>query len=177
MESVCTNALYLGQYLVDWCNSRYTVGIKGEINKTSLVERRSASLVSLLWASTWPPFLYFEQLWILYVFGQDRSAGPALHYRWSYTISKPEHASSRATWDKAVFILQKFNSCGNCSFDTLSWINSRKVAGESVTTALPFTANRSSLRCSFSEIRSFLSTVLAYFELLVPSLNFVHFWA
>ena len=72
---------------------------------------------------------------------------------------------------------KKFNSCGNCSFDTLSWINSRQVAGESVTTALPFTANRSSLRCSYSEIRSFLSTVLAYFELLVPSLNFVHFWA
>ena len=72
---------------------------------------------------------------------------------------------------------KKFNSCGNCSFGTLSWINSRQVAGESVTTALPFTANRSSLRCSFSEIRSFLSTVLPYFELLVPSLNFVHFWA
>ena len=72
---------------------------------------------------------------------------------------------------------EKFNSCGNCSFDTLSWINSRQVVGESVTTALPFTANRSSLRCSFSEIWSFLSTVLPYFELLVPSLNFVHFWA
>ena len=72
---------------------------------------------------------------------------------------------------------EKFNSCGSCNFDTLSWINSRQVAGESVTTALPCTANRSSLRCSFSEIWSFLSTALAYFELLVPSLNFVHFWA
>ena len=38
MESVYTNALYLGQDLVDWCNSLYTAGIKGEVNKTSLVE-------------------------------------------------------------------------------------------------------------------------------------------
>ena len=51
MESVCINALYLGQDSVDWCKSRYTAGIKGEVNKTSLVERRSASLVSLLWAN------------------------------------------------------------------------------------------------------------------------------
>ena len=51
MESVCTNALYLGQDLVDWYKSRYTAAIKGEVNKTSLVERQSAGLVSLLWTS------------------------------------------------------------------------------------------------------------------------------
>ena len=159
MESVCTNALYLGQDSVDWCKSRYTAGIKGEVNKTSLVEWRSASLVSLLWASAWPAFLYFEQLWILYVFGQDRSAGPALHYRWRYfmfIIYPNQSMLAPVQLGIRLFLFsEKFNSCGNCSFGTLSWINSRQVAGESVTTALPFTANRSSLRCSFSEIRSF----------------------
>ena len=91
-----------------------------------------------------------------------------------YNISKPAPVQLGI---RLFLFSNKFNSCGNCSFGTLSWINSRQVAGESVTTALPFTANRSSLRCSFSEIRSFLSTVLPYFELLVPSLNFAHFWA
>ena len=150
-----------------------------EVNKTSLVERRSASLHGLaaVGKRVTAIFWNFVRFWARQI---CRSSAPlqvkVLHV---YNISKPEHASSRATRDKAVFILRKISIVVATVALTpyVSWINSRQVAGESVTTALPFTANRSFLRCSVSEIRSFLSTVLAYFELLVPSLNFVRFWA